>query len=53
MSALSVEHEPRNGNGWDEFVRFWEEMDWPEGCKEIHLPEPFALTIDTGIFPGS
>jgi hypothetical protein len=27
MSALSVEHEPRNGNGWDEFVRFWEEMD--------------------------
>ncbi|TJZ98798.1 Uma2 family endonuclease [Actinacidiphila oryziradicis] len=33
MSALSVEHEPENGNGWDELVRFWEEMDWPEGCK--------------------
>jgi Uma2 family endonuclease len=33
MSALTVEHEPDNGYGWDEAVRIWEEMDWPEGCK--------------------
>ncbi|GAA1883515.1 Uma2 family endonuclease [Streptantibioticus ferralitis] len=32
MSALSVEHEPENGYGWDELVRLWEETDWPEGC---------------------
>lgn len=33
MSALSVEHEPANGYGWDELVRIWEETDAPEGCK--------------------
>ncbi|MFI6688178.1 Uma2 family endonuclease [Streptomyces sp. NPDC050485] len=31
MSALTVGHEP--GQGWDDLVRLWEEMDWPEGCK--------------------
>ncbi|TJZ98797.1 Uma2 family endonuclease [Actinacidiphila oryziradicis] len=33
MSALSVEHEPGNGYGWDELVRIWEETDAPEGRK--------------------
>jgi Uma2 family endonuclease len=33
MSALAVEPEASNGNGWEELVRLWEEMDWPEGCK--------------------
>ncbi|MFD5767144.1 Uma2 family endonuclease [Streptomyces sp. NPDC127049] len=29
MSALAVEA----GQGWDDVVRLWHEMDWPEGCK--------------------
>jgi Uma2 family endonuclease len=31
MSALSVSHEPPPC--WDEAVRLWEEMEWPEGSK--------------------
>ncbi|MEV5339812.1 Uma2 family endonuclease [Streptomyces sp. NPDC052676] len=31
MSALTVSHDP--GLGWDDLVRFWEEMEWPEGSK--------------------
>lgn len=31
MSALTVEPEPNQD--WDDLVRLWEEMDWPEGCK--------------------
>jgi len=31
MSALTVGHDPEQG--WDDLVRFWEEMDWPEGSK--------------------
>ncbi|GAA2242073.1 hypothetical protein GCM10010145_05270 [Streptomyces ruber] len=31
MSALTVSHEPEQS--WDDLVRFWEEMDWPEGSK--------------------
>ncbi|POX54206.1 restriction endonuclease [Streptomyces sp. Ru71] len=31
MSALTVSHDPEQG--WDELVRFWEEMEWPEGSK--------------------
>ncbi|MFJ5552009.1 Uma2 family endonuclease [Streptomyces sp. NPDC093225] len=33
MSAFAVEHRPQGGDDWDRLVRFWEEMDWPEGCK--------------------
>jgi Uma2 family endonuclease len=31
MSALTVGHDPEQS--WDELVRFWEEMEWPEGSK--------------------
>ncbi|WP_327353868.1 Uma2 family endonuclease [Streptomyces sp. NBC_01304] len=31
MSALTVDHDPNQG--WGDLVRFWEESDWPEGCK--------------------
>ena len=31
MSALTVGHDPEQS--WDDLVRFWEEMDWPEGSK--------------------
>jgi Uma2 family endonuclease len=31
MSALAVSREPERS--WDELVRFWEEMEWPEGSK--------------------
>ncbi|MEV5613752.1 Uma2 family endonuclease [Streptomyces sp. NPDC052225] len=31
MSALTVRHDPEQS--WDELVRFWEEMEWPEGSK--------------------
>ncbi|MEV6951783.1 Uma2 family endonuclease [Streptomyces sp. NPDC051183] len=33
MSALTVQHEPRGGDDWDELVRIREEANWPEGCK--------------------
>jgi ketosteroid isomerase-like protein/Uma2 family endonuclease len=35
MSALTVDHEPDNGHGydWDELVRIWEETEGPEGWK--------------------
>ncbi|MFF3602539.1 Uma2 family endonuclease [Streptomyces sp. NPDC002463] len=33
MSALAAEPQPDQGNGWDDLVRRWESMDWPEGCK--------------------
>ncbi|MFF4487069.1 Uma2 family endonuclease [Streptomyces sp. NPDC001544] len=29
MSALTVSQEPEQS--WDDLVRFWEEMEWPEG----------------------
>ncbi|MFG3346690.1 Uma2 family endonuclease [Streptomyces sp. NPDC048018] len=29
MGALAVEA----GQGWDDVVRLWHEMEWPEGCK--------------------
>ncbi|MEV0124753.1 Uma2 family endonuclease [Streptomyces sp. NPDC050703] len=31
MGALTVGHEP--GQSWDDLVRLWEEMEWPEGSK--------------------
>ncbi len=31
MSALTVSQE--SDQNWDDLVRFWEEMDWPEGSK--------------------
>ncbi|NUV62052.1 Uma2 family endonuclease [Streptomyces sp. CAI-85] len=31
MSALTVDHDP--GQGWDDLVRLWDEMEWPEGSK--------------------
>lgn len=31
MSALTVSQEP--DQNWDDLVRFWEEMEWPEGSK--------------------
>lgn len=31
MSALTVSQDP--GQGWDDLVRFWEGMEWPEGSK--------------------
>lgn len=31
MSALTVSQEPERS--WDDLVRFWEEMEWPEGSK--------------------
>ncbi|AOW88783.1 MULTISPECIES: Uma2 family endonuclease [Streptomyces] len=31
MSALTVSQDPEQS--WDELVRFWEEMEWPEGSK--------------------
>jgi Uma2 family endonuclease len=31
MGALTVGHDPEQS--WDDLVRFWEEMDWPEGSK--------------------
>ncbi|OIJ91207.1 Uma2 family endonuclease [Streptomyces colonosanans] len=31
MSALTVSQEP--DRNWDDLVRFWEEMEWPEGSK--------------------
>ncbi|MBT2402324.1 MULTISPECIES: Uma2 family endonuclease [unclassified Streptomyces] len=33
MSALTVQHEPRGGDSWEELVRLWHETDAPEGCK--------------------
>ncbi|MGW6394777.1 Uma2 family endonuclease [Streptomyces sp. NPDC055103] len=33
MSALAAEPQPEQGNGWEDLVRRWESMDWPEGCK--------------------
>jgi Uma2 family endonuclease len=33
MGALAAEAGPEQGNGWDDLVRRWESMDWPEGCK--------------------
>ncbi|WP_282695807.1 Uma2 family endonuclease [Streptomyces sp. CC208A] len=33
MSALAAEPQPDQGNGWEDLVRRWESMDWPEGCK--------------------
>ncbi|MEW1779086.1 Uma2 family endonuclease [Streptomyces sp. NPDC086777] len=31
MSALTVGQDP--DQNWDELVRYWEEMEWPEGSK--------------------
>ncbi|MER6473712.1 Uma2 family endonuclease [Streptomyces collinus] len=31
MSALTVSQDP--DQNWDDLVRFWEEMEWPEGSK--------------------
>ncbi|MEU3348537.1 Uma2 family endonuclease [Streptomyces sp. NPDC006700] len=31
LSALTVSHDPEQG--WDDLVRFWEEMEWPEGGR--------------------
>ncbi|MFF8941067.1 hypothetical protein ACF1A5_02090 [Streptomyces sp. NPDC014864] len=31
MRALTVSHDP--GQSWDDLVRFWEEMAWPEVSK--------------------
>ena len=31
MSALTVSQDPEQS--WDNLVRFWEEMEWPEGSK--------------------
>ncbi|MCQ9184502.1 Uma2 family endonuclease [Streptomyces sp. IBSBF 2953] len=31
MSALTLGHDPEQS--WDDLVRFWEEMEWPEGSK--------------------
>ena len=31
VSALTISQDP--GQNWDDLVRFWEEMDWPEGSK--------------------
>ncbi|MEV5931525.1 Uma2 family endonuclease [Streptomyces sp. NPDC052079] len=31
MSALTVSQDPEQN--WDDLVRFWEEMEWPEGSK--------------------
>ncbi|MFI9204677.1 Uma2 family endonuclease [Streptomyces sp. NPDC053048] len=33
MSALTVDHGPDYGCGWDELVRAWEDIDPPEGWK--------------------
>ncbi|MFD8013479.1 Uma2 family endonuclease [Streptomyces sp. NPDC058955] len=33
MSALAAEPHADAGNGWEDLVRRWESMDWPEGCK--------------------
>ncbi|MFG2227799.1 Uma2 family endonuclease [Streptomyces sp. NPDC048644] len=33
MSALTVEHQPQYGSGWDGLVRLWEESDGPEGSR--------------------
>ncbi|MET7758761.1 Uma2 family endonuclease [Streptomyces sp. NPDC005389] len=33
MSALAAEPQNGQGNGWEDLVRRWESMDWPEGCK--------------------
>ncbi|MFE9929998.1 Uma2 family endonuclease [Streptomyces sp. NPDC005533] len=33
MSALTVQHEPAEGDGWDGLVRLWEGTDWPEGSR--------------------
>ncbi len=31
VSALTVSQDPEQS--WDDLVRFWEEMEWPEGSK--------------------
>jgi len=31
VGALTVSHDPEQS--WDDLVRFWEEMEWPEGSK--------------------
>jgi Uma2 family endonuclease len=31
VGALTVSHDPEQS--WDNLVRFWEEMEWPEGSK--------------------
>ncbi len=31
MSALTVSQDP--DQNWDDLVRYWEEMEWPEGSK--------------------
>ncbi|MFE6850273.1 Uma2 family endonuclease [Streptomyces sp. NPDC057674] len=33
MGALAAEPQYGQGNGWEDLVRRWESMDWPEGCK--------------------
>jgi hypothetical protein len=51
MSALTVGHDPEQS--WDGLVRFWEEMDWPEGSKVeiVEVPAPVDVVIDTAEFP--
>ncbi|GAA4068769.1 hypothetical protein GCM10022233_50950 [Streptomyces shaanxiensis] len=31
MRALTVSQDP--DQNWDDLVRYWEEMEWPEGSK--------------------
>ncbi|MEV4429368.1 hypothetical protein AB0K23_29075 [Streptomyces sp. NPDC049602] len=33
MSALAAEPQPDQSDGWEDLVRRWKSMDWPEGCK--------------------
>ena len=42
MSALTVSQDP--DQNWDDLVRFWEEMEWPEGSK-VEIIEGIITTL--------
>ncbi|MFG3100451.1 Uma2 family endonuclease [Streptomyces sp. NPDC048182] len=48
MSALTVSHDP--GQSWDDLVRLWEEMEWPEGSK-VEIIEGIITVSPTPALP--
>ncbi|MGW2423486.1 Uma2 family endonuclease [Streptomyces sp. NPDC001709] len=47
MSALTVSQDP--DQNWDDLVRYWEEMEWPEGSK-VEIIEGIITVSPTPAF---